>query len=155
MWLRSAVAGEARDTVVEIVCARVAESHPAEAVALAERYSGGCSHLLENLVYQWSDQNEPAAMAYALSKPPGEERDRLFSRVALTRSKEDPADAAKLVAEWISPGAVQNEAAMSVLHQWGLRDPTAALAWAQLFPEESFRDRALNEVWNILSTGKQ
>ena len=155
VWLRTAVAGEARDTVVEMVCARVAESHPAEAVSLAERYSGGCSNLLENLVHQWADQNEPAAMAYALSKPPGEERDRLLSRVALTRSKEDPADAAKLVVEWISPGAVQNEAAMSVLHQWGLRDPKAALAWAQLFPEESLRDRALTEMWNIFSPGKE
>jgi hypothetical protein len=145
-WMRSAAAGEAHDTVVEIVCARVAESNPAEAVALAERYAGGCSNLLENLVHQWADQNESAARAYAINKPPGEERDRLLSRVAFTRSKENPADAAKLVAEWISPGEVQNEAAISVLHQWALRDPDAALAWAQLFPEESLRGRALKEV---------
>ena len=145
-WMRSAAAGETRDTVVEIVCARVAESNPTEAVLLAERYAGGCSNLLENLVHQWADQNEPAARAYALNKPPGEERDRLLSRVAFARSKENPADAAKLVGEWISPGEVQNEAAISVLHQWALRDPDAALAWAQLFPEESLRGRALKEV---------
>jgi len=145
-WMRSAAAGEARDTVVEIVCARVAESNPAGAVLLAERYAGGCSNLLENLVHQWADQNEPAARAYAMNKPPGDERDRLFSRVAFTRSKENPADAAKLVAEWILPGEVQNEAAISVLHQWALLDPDAALAWAQLFPEESLRNRALKEV---------
>ena len=144
--MRSAAAGEARDTVVEIVCARVAESNPAEALLLAERYAGGCSNLLENLVHQWADQNEPAARAYAMNKPPGDERDRLFSRVAFTRSKENPADAAKLVAEWILPGEVQNEAAISVLHQWALLDPDAALAWAQLFPEESLRNRALKEV---------
>src|SRR3954468_2833414 len=77
-WLQSAAAGETRDIVVEIVCARVAESSPSEAVLLAERYSGGCSNLLENLVHQWADQNEPAALAYAMRKPPGEERDRLL-----------------------------------------------------------------------------
>lgn len=38
-WMRSAAAGEARDSVVEIVSARVAESNPAEAVLLAERYA--------------------------------------------------------------------------------------------------------------------
>ena len=150
-WLPSAPAGETRDIVAEIVCARVAESNPSEAVSLAESYSGGCSNLLENLVHQWTERDEPAATAYALQKPPGEERDRLLSRVAFTRSKGYPADAAKLVAEWISPGDVQNEAAISVLHQWALRDPKAALAWAQLFPEESLRDRALKEVWNIFS----
>ena len=150
-WLRSAAAGKARDTVVETVCARVAESNPAEAVSLAERYSGGRSNLLENLIQQWADQNELAARAYAINKPAGEERDRLLGRVAFTRSKENPAEAARLVVEWISPGQVQNEAAISVLHQWALRDPNAAQAWAQLFPDEGLRDRALAEVANISS----
>ncbi len=150
-WLRTAAAGVARDTVAETICAHLAESHPAEAVSLAERYAGGCSNLLENLVHQWADRNEPAARAYAMNQPPGSERDRLLSRVALTRAKENPADAAQLVAEWISPGAVQDEAAMSVLHQWALRDADAALAWAQLFPDETLRDRALSEVVNTVS----
>jgi hypothetical protein len=150
-WLRHADAGKARDTVVEIVCARLAESNPAEAVSLAERYPGGCTNLLENLVHQWADQNEPAARAYAINKPPGEERDRLLGRVAFTRSKENPADAARLVVEWISPGEVQDEAAISVLHQWAVRDPNAALAWARLFPDGGLRDRALTEVGNISS----
>lgn len=150
-WLPSAPAGETRDIVAEIVCARVAESNPSKAVSLAESYSGGCSNLLENLVHQWAERDELAATAYAMQKPSGEERDRLLSRVAFTRAKENPLDAAKLVAEWISPGEVQNEAAISVLHQWALRDPKAALAWAQLFREESLRDRALNELWNIFS----
>jgi len=154
-WLRSAAAGEARDIVVEIVCARVAESNPAEAVSLAERYSGGCSNLLENLVHQWAEQNEPAARAYAINKPAGEERDRLLGRVALTRSKDNPAEAARLVVEWISPGQLQNEAAISVLHQWALRDPNAAQAWAQLFPNEGLRNRALAEVANISSPRPQ
>jgi hypothetical protein len=135
--------------VVEMACAHVAESDPARAVALAAGYSGGCSNLLENLVHQWVEQNEPAATSYAISRPPGIERDRLLSRVALTRSKENPIEAAKLVAEWISPGEVQNAAAISVLHQWALRDPNAASDWAQMFPDDALRARALTEVESI------
>ena len=146
VWMLNAPAGEKRDTVVEMACAQVAESDPARAVSLAEGYSGGCSNLLENLVHQWAEQNEPAAYAYAISQPEGDERDRLLSRVAFTRSKENPIEAAKLVAEWISPGEVQHEAAISVLHQWALRDPNAALAWAQMFPDDGLRARALAEV---------
>jgi hypothetical protein len=150
-WLGTAAAGETRDVVVEIVCARVAETNPAEAVSLAERYSGGCSNLLENLIHQWAEQNEPAAAAYAMSQAAGNERDRLLSRIALARSRENPAEAAKLVAEWIAPGEVQSQAAISVLHQWTTRDPHAALAWAQLFPDEVLRERALKEIANMLT----
>jgi hypothetical protein len=146
----NAPAGEKRDTVAEIACAQVAESDPARAVSLAEAYSGGCSNLLENLVHQWAEQNEGAAKAYAISKPPGEERDRLLSRVAFARSKESPIEAAKLVAEWISPGELQDEAAISVLHQWALRDPNAALAWALMFPGDGLRARAVTEVENAV-----
>src|SRR5438477_10015952 len=42
-----------------------------------------------------ADQDEASAYAYAVSKSPGEERDRLFSRVAFARSKENPIEAAK------------------------------------------------------------
>jgi hypothetical protein len=147
--MMSAAAGPQRDSVAEIACAQVAETDPAQAVALAERYAGGCTNLLENLVYQWSERNEPAARAYALARPAGDERDRLVSRVALTRSKEDPAEAAKLVIESVAPGETQNEAVMSVLHQWALLNPTQALAWAQLFPEGTLKTRALKEVENL------
>ena len=63
-------------------------------------------------------------------------------------SKENPTEAGKLVAEQISPGEIQNEAAISVLHQWLLRDTNAAAAWVQLFPASPIRERALKEVEN-------
>jgi hypothetical protein len=149
-WMLNAPASEKRDTVAEIACAHVAESDPARAVSLAQDYSGGCSNLLENLLHQWAERDEWAASTYASSKVPGEERDRLLSRVAFVRSKLNPAEAAKLVAEQISPGEIQNEAAISVLHQWALLDANAALSWAQLFPDEGLRARALTEVENML-----
>jgi hypothetical protein len=149
-WMLNAPAGDMRDTVAEMACAKIAQSDPARAVSLAEAYSGGCSNLLENLVHQWAEQDERAAATYASAKAPGAERDRLLSRVAFVRSKLNPAEGAKLVAQQISPGEVQNEAAISVLHQWALQDPNAALAWAQSFPEEGLRTRAIAEVKPML-----
>jgi hypothetical protein len=148
-WLQNAASGPQRDAVVEIACALVAETDPVKAVALAERYAGGCSNLLENLVLQWSDRNEADARAYALSQPAGDERDRLLSRVALTHSKANPAEAAKLVVDEMAPGEVQNEAVMTVLHQWALRDPSQAQAWVKLFPEGDLKIRAVKEIENL------
>ncbi len=144
-WVATAPPGPHRDAVVEIVCAQLAQSHPQEAVTLAERFNAG-SYLLENLVQQWAEQDWTAAYTYAAGKPPAEERDRLLMRLAFVRSKENPADAAIIVVEQISPGEIQNEAAISVLHQWFLKAPEAARAWAQLFPPGDLRDRALKEV---------
>ena len=148
-WLPNAASGPQRDAVVEVACAQVAETNPAQAVALAERYAGGCSNLLENLVLQWSERNEADARAYALSQPAGDERDRLLSRVALTHSKANPAEAAKLAVNEIAPGEVQNEAVMTVLHQWALRDPSQAQAWVKLFPEGDLKMRAVKEIENL------
>jgi hypothetical protein len=145
-WLKTAHAGPERDTVAEMACAHLAESDPAQAVSLAERYAGGSGNLLENLVQQWAEKDQAAAYSYAVNKSPGDNRDHLLSRVAFARSKKSPVEAAKLVVEWIAPGNVQNEAAMSVIHQWALRDPNGALEWAQMFPEITLRVRAMEEV---------
>ena len=149
-WMSQAPAGEQRDTLAEIVCAQMAETDPAQSVQLAERFGQNCTNLLENLVYQWSERNAAEARTYALEKPPGEERDRLLARVALTCAKENPAEAAQLVVDEIATGEIKNEAVMSVLHQWGLRQPREALAWAELFPEGELRQRALAELRNLL-----
>jgi len=148
-WVLNEPAGPKHDAVSEIVCSHLAQSDPAQAVALAERCGVGCSNVLENLVQQWAEIDESAACRFADNKPAGVERDHLLSRIALARSRTNPAAAAKLVAEQISPGVAQNEAAISVLYQWALRDPDAAWAWAQLFPASNLRDRAMREVANV------
>jgi hypothetical protein len=145
-WLAQAPPGEARDAVVEIVCAEVASFDPAQAVTLAERYAGGNVPLLENLVQQWSEQNQNAAIAFALARPAGETRNRLLARVSLTQARTDPVAAGQLVIKHIQPGETQDEAIISVLHQWALRDVDAALAWVREFPPGGLRDRALNEI---------
>lgn len=145
-WLPDATAGETRDIVVEMVCARIAVYDPREAVSLAARYPCESCNLAENLVHQWAERHGDEARAYVTSQTPSPERDRFLSRIALVAAKIDPAEAATLVVKWIRPGDIQAEAAISVAHQWALLNADAALAWAASFPEESLRARAMNEV---------
>jgi hypothetical protein len=147
--MMGAPAGAQRETVAEIVCPHVAQFDPPQAVSLAETFASVSSPLHENMVQQWAEQDAAAAYAYATNKPAGDPRDRLLNRVAFVIAKENPARAAKLVAEEILPGGLQDEAAISVIHQWALRDAQAAAAWAQLFPNGALRDRAIKEVQNI------
>jgi hypothetical protein len=152
-WALTAAEGPQRDAVVESVCPQLAQIDPAQAVDLAERSGAGCSNLLENMTMLWAQQDQRSAYEWAVTKPAGEERDRLLGRIAFVESKLDPKEAARLVAEEISPGNTQEEAAISVVYQWALQDRNAAKTWAQSFPPGSFRDRAVREVENVSVAG--
>ena len=52
------------------------------------------------------------------NQPNGGQRDELTTRVAYVLSRNDPSDAAALVLNEIPPGPTQDEAVMTVLHQW-------------------------------------
>jgi hypothetical protein len=157
-WLLNAPDGPQLEAVVEIVCSEMAQTNPAQAVALAERCrtsnTNFLSRLLDNLAQQWAEQDLSAAATWVAAQPAGEDQERLLGRIALVQSKTNPEAAARFVAEQMSPGPVQDEAAISVIYQWALRDANAARAWVQLFPEGKLRYRALQEVQNIQTVRK-
>ena len=141
----------ARRSARSSVCLAVAEKDPRRAVVLAlahgadEDDEGG---LLESLTMQWCDKEPETVPDWAREQPPGEWRDRLLARTSFVLSKSDPAKAAHLVSG-LGPGKLQDEAAMSVLHQWALQDSSAALRWAETFSEPTLRERALAEISNL------
>jgi len=151
-WLVSAQPGAKRDTVAEMACMQIAETNAEVAVMLADRFGAGCSNVLENLMGQWADRDLQAAYTWAVAKPPGAQRDNLLGRIAFVESKTDPSDAARLVADQIPPGRSQDEAAISVLYQWALKDPDAAMNWARSFSAGTLHDRAVNEVQNVMAS---
>jgi hypothetical protein len=106
--------------------------------------------VLESLAQQWAIADTPGALAWAGNLPASGERDQFLSRIAFVESQENPVAAASLVVDQISPGSAQDEAAMSVLHQWAGRDLTAAADWVARFPEGPLRTRARNELAGII-----
>jgi hypothetical protein len=139
-----------RAEALEAICYGLAESDPASAVNLAASFgqTDRSGVVLENLVQQWAMADAPSALAWA-TKLGGEQRDECMARVALAYSKYAPADAARLVVEQISPGAVQTESAIMVLHQWANQNLTAAASWVSMFPEGPLRARAVAELEGI------
>lgn len=129
-------------------CLQLAERDPRAAVTLA---INTCAYetqpgLLENLVAQWAAHDIQASHEWVLQQQPGEWRDGLMERVAFIGSQSNPVAAARIVTEEMTPGQIQTEAAISVLHQWALRDLNAAAAWASTFPEGPLRQRAMGEI---------
>lgn len=155
-WLETSPDGPQSFAVAEIVCPQLAQTNVVAAVKLAEKRLNGTNdaaqHLLGTMVQIWAAQDIQAATDWALAKPGGQLRDLLLQHITFAESKTDPLKAARLVAEQMSPGQFQNEAAVTVAYQWAQRDAAAALAWSESFPAGDLRDRAIKEVKNVAAT---
>ena len=136
-----------RQAALVRLCYERAESDPREALELAIEYGIEESPgVVANLAQQWAAVDLPSARAWAESQAEGQMREDLLSRIGYVWSLSDPAAAANFVTTSTSPGEVQTEAAISILHQWSGQDPRAARAWVECFPEGPLRERALHEV---------
>jgi hypothetical protein len=129
----------------------VAATNAAVALALAKNYPSTSQPVLESLVEQWARQDLPTAYGWVMTQPPSSDNYKLISGVALVWSQYEPANAAQFVTEQIPPGAIQDEAIISVEYQWASRDFAGANDWIQTFPNGSLRTRALNEISSIAS----
>jgi len=136
-----------KDTLTATAFA-MAQTNPAAAVEFAAKHQldSGAGDVLPNLVQQWAQSDFSSALEWATTQPLGDQRDRIFSRVAFVESQTAPRDAANLVIQEITPGPAQQEAALMVLHQWMLQDFSAAKAWADQFPEGDFKQRVKAEL---------
>jgi hypothetical protein len=122
----------------ELCCQIAEDGDPARAVTLADNLYLTDLGTLANLGQQWAQKDLPAAREWAVAKPTGDEKNELLERVAYVWASSDPANAARLVIEKMSPGSAQTEAAISVLHQWALQNFDDAAAWVDLFPKAKF-----------------
>lgn len=140
-------APEPRSSALARVCYQWAEFDPRGAVERAIGWQlEDVPGLLENLALQWASADLPAARAWTESQPPGEFRSELVTRIGFALAQSDPEAAANYVVREMEPGPGQEEAAISVLHQWLQKEPDAARAWVEEFPPGAMRDRALQEV---------
>lgn len=150
-WAANIADASQRQQAQEIICLTLAQHDPRRAVQSAID-TGLCdtdAGLLENLTAQWATSDFSAAHDWVRQQEASDWRDDLVARVAFAGSQSDPAAAAQLVVGEMMPGPKQNEAAISVLHQWALRDLSAAAAWADSFPAGNLRTRAQAEIEGI------
>lgn len=138
---------EQRTTLADVDL-QIAQSDPARAVDVAQQYhlNEGLYDVMPSLAVQWATQDLPAALAWAGNLPAGEQRDQIMSRIAFVESQNAPVDAGNRVLTEIPPGPTQEEAVMTVIHQWSLKDMNGAAGWVQKFPEGPLKDRALTEL---------
>lgn len=108
--------------------------------------------LAASLMAQWAAQDFARAYEWTKTQEPGAWREDILARLAYVRAQADPVAAARIVATDMSAGPAQDEAVISVIHQWALRDARGAGLWAQSLPGEALRQRASAEVAALAAT---
>jgi hypothetical protein len=143
--------GDERYEALAAVCSGVAQADPADAVKLAQSlHLDQQPAVMEDLVQQWASADVTSSLAWAREQPAGTPRDEFTTRIAFVMSQSDPSDAATLVMNQIPPGPAQDEAVMTVLHQWANRNFVAAANWAKGTPTGPLQERIINELNGIL-----
>jgi hypothetical protein len=108
------------------------------------------SQMLFIIGNHWAAKASGEAIISVSQTPDGANRDSLIAGIASTLAESSPSDAATLVAS-ITPGRQQNDAALTVLLEWGRSDPAAAANWLKLFPSGEFRDKAIQSLTATLA----
>jgi hypothetical protein len=147
---------EERDEALKAVCLQLAQTDPALALTTAWSFQIGLegnsetdTRALENMANRWAMTDLPTALAWASEQPATAQdarRDWIMKGLASAWAKTSPEAAARLVAEQISPGPVQAQAAMEVLIPWATSDFADATAWAEQFPSGALREMALAKL---------
>jgi hypothetical protein len=141
-------AGIARDQAVEAVCFAEIQTNPSLAMEMAQTLQQP-ANVVQDLLQQWAERDSAAAFVWVSSQPAGVGRDELIQRVTYTLSQTEPEQAAQLVVEQVPPGPDQDEAVMTVVHQWGAKNLSAATAWVKAFPAGPLQTRAAQELAGI------
>ncbi len=101
---------------------------------------------LEHRVQIWTEEKPDEAVAWALGKPSGPDRDRLLARIAQVRAQKNPQEAATLVMDQLPPGQGRDDAIIGVVRHWAALDPAGASKWVAGFPPGALFDRAVAEL---------
>ncbi|WP_234043558.1 hypothetical protein [Luteolibacter yonseiensis] len=141
-WARELGDATERDNVFSHVCIAIAKDNPHLALDFAEHHRP----LRERILKIMAAVDSVEAILHAEKLTDAEARQRAFASIALGRAEESPREAARLVAEHLASGPLQDETALAVLHKWIMLDPEGAREWVGIFPDGPLLDVAESQL---------
>lgn len=149
-WASEIKSPAERFSGIRAACLELSQTNPAAAInAMQTLNVANDRNALENIVQSWAGQDFSAAKTWALTESPPDSRDTLLTRISFVLSQSDPREAANFIVKNLPPGAIQTEAAISILHNWAIKDWNSAKQWVDQFPEGPLRERAQSEITGV------
>jgi hypothetical protein len=136
-----------QQSALQGVLSRWASDEPAAAMAYAEALPDGPSrtNCINQGVAVWANADPAAALDWAVRFKDWPYPNPLSQALSAWAGR-DPREAVAYVEKLESGTTFKQRVAMDVLQQWSRQEPSAALVWAQGFPEGETRDSAVETV---------
>lgn len=120
------------------LCLQQAETNPAQAITAARLFHlEGDEALMNSLFSKWAIKDEVEALNWAITLPPGAERETYIGQGAVVLAASDPSQAAQVVLSQIAPGSRQEAIVTDIVKEWNRVDWNASLAWAEQIPDDN------------------
>ena len=150
-WARNLPEGESRTEILAAVGSEAVRSDPLEALRLGIELPTGTaqSDLIQRAAAEWASTDRDSALKWAQQIEDEDLRQRVTEHVAVASAEQDPAGAATIVLQQLSPGEGQDRAVVSIIQRWVQTDPAIASAWVSEFPENALGRDAMDNLVNL------
>lgn len=144
-WVRQLSQGDEQNQGILGIAYELVATRPIDALKIApELHPGESRNELVSLASgEWASRDPAAAVEWARGISEGPMRETALAAIATAWAESEPALAARLAVESLTPGKTQNDAAVSIVQQWTVRNPAEAGSWIANFPEGELRETAL------------
>ncbi len=148
VWARNLPEGESRFEIMAAIGNEAVRNDPLAALNLAVELPAGAAQtdLMTRGVTAWANTDSDSAMAWADKIEDKALREKLIGGVVLASAEQNPADAAKIALQKISPGDEQDRMIITIVQYWAQADPAVASAWVSKFPENSVGQSAIRTL---------
>jgi len=149
-WARKLPLGEFREASLAAVGHEAVRNHPLLAIDAASEVADPAVQdaLVCRALGEWAARDPDEALRWAVDVTEPDFRQLTVASAAIASAERDPLGAALLVRKSMSPGAEQDRAITSVVLRWVQKDPMAAAAWVESFPDAPLRRDAVDALVN-------
>jgi hypothetical protein len=153
-WVWSLPQGNERDQLLLKLAAELKRENPTAAIELVASLpaSPGADEVAIGAAAQWAVTDPLAALAWALEIPESSLREQALAQIALSWSERDPLAAAAMAVAELSPGRLQEDAALGIVQRWVQTDAHGAAEWVRSFGPGPLADAALESLLPIWSS---
>lgn len=115
-------------------------------IAVALPADGGRDETIRRAATEWASQDAASAVDWAKQIPDETLRSKVLAAEAVAWSESAPESAATLAVESLPPGRLLDDTVVSIVQRWAQRQPEAAAAWVEQFPEGPLRAAAVENL---------
>jgi hypothetical protein len=150
-WLGQLTETDAAKEAMLGAAYEAARDQPTAALEFATGLGAGedRDNLLVHAAAQWAVLDPSAAAGWAQTIPHSAIQQQVIASISAAVADTDPGAAADLASSSLSPGELQNRAAVEIAQRWAENSPRDAAAWISMFRVSALKDVATQDLMSI------